>query len=271
MIHPSAVVSPQAQVGEGVSIGPFAIVEAGAVLGDRCVVRGQAVVCTGSVLGPGVVVDSFAVVGGLPQHLKFDPATPSGVRIGAGTVLREGVTVNRSTRAGEYTVVGEQGYLMANCHVAHDCRLGDRVVIANGTLLAGHVEVGDGVFIGGNSAVHQFCRIGEGVMLGGMSGLSKDLPPFLMAAERDRVVGLNSVGLRRRGCSREAVAELKTLYRRVYGAPSPREEAAALLASGLAASREAAVFLAFFAGGKRGIVGPRRKADGTMDDASGGE
>src|SRR5512137_2798445 len=146
------------------TVHPTAIVEPGAQLGADCEIMAYAVVTRHCVLGDRVVVHPFAVVGGDPQYLKFERASETSVRIGAGTVLREHVTINRSIRPGEATIVGENCFLMATSHVAHDCELGRNVVLANAALLAGHVSVGDNTFFGGGAAVHQFCRIGESVM-----------------------------------------------------------------------------------------------------------
>jgi len=265
MIHPTAIVSSDALLGADIAVGPYAIVESGVELGDRCVVLAHARVCRGSVLGAGVQVHSGAVVGGAPQMLKWDEATPSGVRLGAGTVVREGVTINRSTKAGACTVIGAECFIMAMAHVAHDCVVEDRVILANNVMLAGHVSVGTGSFLGGGAGVHQFVRIGESVMVGGLARISKDLPHFTIVGERDEVSGLNQIGLRRRGFSREVIAELKELFRRVYAATNLRAEAAAILAAGGAASAEARRFLEFFGGGKRAIARPTR--GGAPDDA----
>lgn len=237
------------------SVHPTAIVEEGAQLGAGCQIHAYAVVRRGCVLGEGVVVHPFAVIGGDPQYLKFDPGTPSEVRIGAGTVIREHVTINRSIYAGRATVVGERGFLMAGCHVAHDCVVGRDVVLANNVLLAGHVEVGDFTFVGGGAAIHQFCRLGEGVMVGGVSPITQDIAPFLMVADRNAVAGLNLVGLKRRGFPREAIAEIKDCFHAVFAGGDPRKLASARLAAGVR-SPEAQRFLAFFAGGKRGFARP---------------
>jgi UDP-N-acetylglucosamine acyltransferase len=239
-IHPSAIVEDGARVGADCVIHPYAIVKRWAVLGDR------------------VTVHPFAVVGGDPQDLKFDGA-PSGVRIGSGTRIRESVTVNRSTRAGEFTEVGENCLLMACCHVAHDCVVGRNVVVANAVLLAGHVTVGNDTILGGGAAIHQFVRIGEGVMLGGVARITLDLAPFVLAAERDELSGLNLIGLKRRGASREAISELKEAFRAVFGsAGNIRSIAARALASGRFAAPEAIRFLEFFEASKRGFARPRR-------------
>lgn len=221
-----------------------------------------AVVTRHCVLGDRVVVHPFAVIGGDPQYLAFNRAMVTGVRIGAGTVLREHVTVNRSIYEGKVTVIGESCFLMAASHVAHDCELAERVVMANGALLAGHVSVGEQTFLGGGAAVHQFCRIGGSVMVAGHASITRDVPPFTMVAERDAVIGLNAVGLRRRGLSRALIEELKEAYRKVYFTPGNiREVAAQLLAANAGHAPEVERFLQFFTQGKRGFARVRRLAE----------
>lgn len=156
-------------------IHPTAIVEPGARLGLNCEIMAHAIVTKHVELGDRVVVHPFAVVGGDPQYLKFDAAMQTGVRVGAGTVIREHVTINRSIYEGKATLVGEDCFLMASSHVAHDCELGRGVVLANATLLAGHVSVGDHTFFGGGAAVHQFCRIGESVMVAGNASITREV------------------------------------------------------------------------------------------------
>jgi UDP-N-acetylglucosamine acyltransferase len=241
------------------SIHPTALVEEGAVLGEGCVIHAHAIVTRHSVLGASVVVHPFAVVGGDPQDLKFDPATRSGVRVGAGTVIREHVTIHRATKPEGWTEVGAGCFLMVSSHVAHDCRLDDGVIMANAVLLAGHVHVGAGAFVGGGAVVHQFARIGEGAMVGGAARVANDVPPFTMVTERDEVVGLNVVGLRRRNVPRETLSELKRAFRTVnVPVGNMRELAAAALASGGFSSPQAQRYLEFFAAGRRGFVRARR-------------
>ncbi len=249
------------------SIHRTAIVEDGAVLGDGCVIHAHAHVTRHCVLGDGVVVHPGAVIGGDPQDLSFDPQLATFVRIGARSVLREHVTINRASKAGLATELGADCYLMTASHLGHDCQVADRVIMANAVLLAGHVHVGERAFIGGAAAVHQFVRIGEGVMLGGLARITRDIPPFTMAAERDELVGLNVVGLRRRGLKGTVVAELKAAFRTVCGPiGNPRELAAGALASGSFQSAESRRFLEFFAGGRRGFLRVR----GAGDPAGGG-
>ena len=174
-------------------IHPTALVESGARLGAACIIHPYAVISRHCVLGDGVVVHPFAVLGGDPQDLSFNAANDSAVHIGARTIIREHVTISRSTRSGSATEIGAECFLMATCHVAHDCRVGDRVVIANAALLAGHVHVGDRSFLGGGAVIHQFCRIGEGAMIGGGARISRDVPPFTMVTERNALIGLNTM------------------------------------------------------------------------------
>jgi UDP-N-acetylglucosamine acyltransferase len=249
-------------------IHPTALIQDGARLGAGCVIHAHALISGCCELGEGVVVHPFAVIGGEPQDLGFDVNTQSGVRIGARTVIREHVTISRATRAGGATEVGADCFLMAGCHVAHDCRIGERVVIANAVLLAGHVQVDDRAFLGGGAVIHQFCRIGESAMIGGGARISRDIAPFCLATERNRVIGLNSVGLRRRGFSREVIDEIRRALRMVSTAVgNPRQLAAAALEGGGFSSGEARSFLAFFAGGRRGFARHRRGV--TADEADG--
>lgn len=240
-------------------IHPTAIVEPGAQLGADCEIMAYAVVTKHCVLGDRVVVHPFAVVGGDPQYLKFDRTSATGVSIGAGTVLREHVTVNRSIYPGKATTIGANCFLMSSSHVAHDCEVAANVVFANAALLAGHVSVGEHTFLGGGAAVHQFCRIGESVMVAGHAAITRDVPHFTMVAERDDVIGFNAVGLRRRGFSRAAIAELKAAFHEVYFTPGNiRVVAGERLAASAFETPEARRFLEFFAGGKRGFARARR-------------
>jgi UDP-N-acetylglucosamine acyltransferase len=244
-------------------IHPTAIIEPGAQLGADCEVMAGAVVTRHAVLGDRVVVHPGAVVGGDPQYLKFDRRTPSFVRVGEGTVIREQVTLNRSIHEGQSTVVGARCFLMAGSHAGHDC------VLADDAMLAGHVSVGAFTFVGGGAGVHQFTRIGESVMVGGLARITRDLAPFLIVAERDEVSGLNLVGLKRRGIPRETIGELKEAFRQVYSvAGDIRRLAAEAAASGGFASAEAARFLAFFAEGKRGFARPVRKGKAATEEVA---
>lgn len=243
------------------SIHPTAIIEDGVQLGAGCTVHAHAIIKRHSTLGDGVVVHPFAVVGGDPQYLKFDQSTASGVVVGAGTVVRENVTINRSIHADKKTVVGARCFLMAGSHVGHDSIVGDDVVLANNVMLAGHVTIGASTFVGGGTGIHQFCRVGAGVMVSGVARITQDVPPFALAAERDEVIGLNLVGLKRRGVARAAIVEIKEAFRAVYFTTGNiREVARAVVAEGKFTTPEAQQFLAFFTESKRGFARARRTA-----------
>lgn len=255
-IHPTAIIMEGARIGQGVQIGAYSLVEAGAVIGDACVLKNQAVVRSGSILGDNVVVDSFAVIGGDPQIGGFDSSIVSGVQIGAGTVIREGVTVHRSSQAGGFTTVGSNCMLMGNCHLGHDCTLANNIIIANGVLLAGHVSIDSFCFLGGAAILHQFLRVGEGAMIGGGARLTFDIPPYIMVTERNELSGLNLIGLKRREFSRDSIMELKECFRAIYSAPgNVYEKAAAAKNEGLGTSELAKTFLTFFENrSKKGIL-----------------
>jgi UDP-N-acetylglucosamine acyltransferase len=247
------------------SIHPAAHIEEGARLGAGCVIHAHALIGRHCHLEDRVVVHPFAVLGGDPQDLGFKPETPSGVRIGAGTVIREHVTVNRATKPGESTTIGADSFLMTGCHVAHDCRIGDRVVIANAVLLAGHVHIADRTFLGGGAVIHQFVRIGESAMIGGGARISSDVAPFCLATERNTVYGLNMVGLRRRGFERKVLSEIKEAFRETLTrGGNLRARAAAELASGRYNSPEARAFLEFLMAGRRTLA--RVQHDVAADD-----
>lgn len=258
-IHPSALVDGEARLGDGVRIGPFAVIEGGVEIGAGSVVAAHAVVRRGSILGANVRIDSMAVIGGDPQDVRFDRSCSSGVWLGQGVVVRESVTVHRSTKPGGLTSVGEGVMLMACSHVAHDCQVGAQTILANGVLLAGHVQVGPGCFLGGLAVVHQFVRIGEGVMASGRAGIGLDVPPFALIAERNELHGLNLVGIKRRGWPPEDRIDLKACYQAVYGDPgNPAHRAAEALAGGLGRSPPGRSFLEFFKTTRRGFIRPPR-------------
>lgn len=215
-IHPSAVVEPGAKLAAGVRIGPLSYVQAGATIGEGTSVGPQATILEFATVGRNCRVHAGAVIGDLPQDVSFG-GEASYVRIGDDCVLRECVTVHRGTEADSVTEVGSGCLLMATSHVAHNCKVGDRVILANGVALGGRVEVGDGVFFGGGVMVHQFCRIGRLAMLSGNSAAKKDIPPFMMTRELDtRIMGLNLVGLRRAGVSADERMRLKRAMKTLY-------------------------------------------------------
>jgi len=262
-IHPSAIVDPKAELGENVDIGPYCMVEAHARIGDRTVLSDHVCVRSGTTLGSDCKVFSHAVLGEVPQYLGFDDQIPSGVEIGDGCAIREQVTVHRSIYENQCTTIGNEVMLMVGSHVAHDCLIADQVVLTNNVMLAGPVTVGHHAYIGGGAAIHQFVRIGEGSMTSGLSAITRDLAPFLMVSGRDRVSGLNLVGLKRRNSSRESIRSLKRFFHELfhtYG--NIREQAHRLLETeDTSLTPEGRAFLEFFEEGKRGFCGVDLKSN----------
>lgn len=255
--HPTALIAPTARLAEDVEVGAYAIIEDHTELGPGCKVLPHAQILSGVIMGSHNTIDRGAIIGGNPQSLSFDPATPSGVRIGNHNTFREHVTVHRSTQAQGLTRVGDHNFLMAHSHLGHDSTLGDHNVIANAVLIAGHVTVGNRAFLGGSSVYHQFIRIGDLAMVQGNSALSADLPPYCIAHETNLLAGLNVIGLRRAGIDSPARLELKRLYRLLFQHPlGPVKAAAQLLLSGTP-SDTAKTFLQFIAAtGSKGIATP---------------
>jgi len=212
-IHPTAVVSPTARIGTNVVIGPYAFIEDHTEIGDDCEIRSHAVIKRFTTLGPSNIVYEGAVLGGEPQDISFIECT-SFLRIGGNNRIREGVTIHRGSQPDSETLVGSSCFLMANSHIAHNCRLGDRVIIANNVALAGYVEIQDQAFISGGVVVHQFTRIGRLAMIGGNAKIVQDCLPFVITdGAPGRAHGLNIVGLRRAGLKPHEIRILKDAYR----------------------------------------------------------
>jgi UDP-N-acetylglucosamine acyltransferase len=215
VIHATAIIHPGANLAPSVKVGPYAIIEAGATIGRNCVI-GPYVYITGVTnIGENNRFFPGCIIGEAPQDLKYN-GTPTQLRIGNHNTFREQVTIHRSTKAGGETLVGSDNFLMAHAHVAHDCVIADKVIIANGALLGGHVSVAERAFISGNCLVHQFVRVGALALMRGGSAISKDLPPFTVAAGDNNICGLNNVGLRRAGLSSEERLQLKQVYHEIF-------------------------------------------------------
>ncbi len=215
-IHPTAVIHPQAVLGAGVTVDPFAVVEAGAQVGDGCTVHAHAFIGGSVTLGKNCTVGHGAVLGGDPQDFAFKPEVRSRVTVGDGTKIFEYATIHRGTVEGSETVVGEGCFLMAGAHLGHNVRLGNHVIIANNVLFGGYVQVEDRVFVGGGCVFHQGIRVGRLAICQGASAFSKDIPPFVIAAERNGVAGLNVIGLRRAGLGLTERAEIKRAFALLY-------------------------------------------------------
>lgn len=209
-------VDSDAKIGNNVKIGNFTTIHGDVEIGDNCEISSNVTIFPGARIADGVKIFPGAVVAGIPQDLKFRGETTYAY-IGAGTTLRECVTVNRGTASKGMTVVGENCLIMAYSHVAHDCHLGNGIIISNATQLAGEVIVDDNAVIGGGSMVHQFCHLGKGIMLQGGALVNKDIPPFVKAArEPISYVGINSVGLHRHGYTEEEIRHIGEIYRILY-------------------------------------------------------
>lgn len=211
MIHPTAIVHPLAKLHPTAHVGPYTVIDAEIELGADCVV-GPHVYLTGCTkIGKGNRFHAGCVIGDAPQDLKYKDE-PTRLQVGDNNVFREHVTVHRSTKPAEATVIGSNNFLMANAHIAHNCVIGNQVIMANGALLGGHAVVQDRAFISGNCLVHQFTRVGTLAMMRGGAAISKDLPPYCIALRENEICGLNTVGLRRAGFPPVERLELKRLY-----------------------------------------------------------
>lgn len=256
-IHPMAVISPDAVLGNDVTIGPFCVVEAGVKIGDECELASHVVVKTGTELGPRNHVYESTVLGGVPQHARHGGACGKLI-IGAENVIREHVTIHRGMQPDGATTVGSNNLIMVGVHFAHDCHIGNHVIVTNSTGLAGHVVVEDRAYVSGQVGIHQFCRVGRLAMVGGQAHVVKDIPPFVTVdGATTMVVGLNLVGLRRAGYKHEDVHQLKEAYRLIYRSGLSWKEILVELPKQFATG-PAAEFHQFFNGGTRGFTPERR-------------
>jgi UDP-N-acetylglucosamine acyltransferase len=212
-IHPTAIISERASLGRLVTVGPYSTIEPDTTIGDRCQILSHVTIRRFSTLGPDNLIHEGAVIGGEPQDLSF-AGGESRLTIGARNRIREGASINRAAAPGSETAVGSDCFIMAGAHVAHDCKLGDRVIVANNVALAGHVEIQDDAFLSGGVVVHQFCRVGKLAMIGGNSKIVQDCLPFIITdGMPGRARGLNLVGLRRAGFRSTEIQTLKLAYR----------------------------------------------------------
>ena len=255
MIHPTAIISPAANIGEDVKIGAYSIVGEDVTIGKGTWIGPHVVIDPHVDIGPGCRIFQFAAIGAIPQDLKFG-GEKSRVQIGANVTIREFVTVHRGTQpGGGVTQVGDQTFLMAYTHIAHDCRVGNMVILANNTTLAGHITIGDHATIGGLVAIHQFVRIGDYAFVGGKSAVVKDVPPYVIAAG-DRAVlhGLNRVGLKRYGFSDQALTALKKTYRILFRYGLTLNEAIERVRAEIEMVPEVENFIAFIKASSRGVT-----------------
>jgi UDP-N-acetylglucosamine acyltransferase len=261
MHHPLAVIHPNAVIGDNVTIGPFVSIEEDVVIGEGTWIGPNAVIMSGARIGKNCKIFSGAVVSSIPQDLKFNGESTF-LEIGDNTVVREYCTLNRGTAANKKTVIGANCLLMAYVHVAHDCEVGNNCILANNATLAGHVVVEDNVILGGMVAVQQFTRIGAFSMLGGGVLLNKDVPPYVRVARYPAsFIGVNVIGLKRRGFAADAIERIEEIYHRLFVAVQNRTEAIKLINDELPESSEKSLIMGFVENAQNGIIkGPRRGA-----------
>ena len=256
MIHPTAVVDPNAEIGEDVEIGPYSIIEKDAVIGSGSRIRSHAFIGERAEIGKKCQIYQFASVGEAPQALAYKGEKTSLV-MGDQNIVRECVTLNRGTAGGGgKTVIGHGNLFMAYSHVGHDCHIGNQVVLANGAALAGHITIEDHAIVGGLSAVHQFCQIGAHAMISGLTGVAQDVPPYMTAAgSRAKLYGLNTIGLKRSKFSEAAIRGLKKAYRVIFRSGLTLENALRQLKEDeIAQMPEIQHLLQFIQQSKRGIT-----------------
>ena len=215
-IHPTAIVEPTAKISAGVAIGPYAVIGARVVIGERSTIESHVVIDPDVTIGSDNVIGPGTIIGTAPQDLSFSSERKTYVAIGNENVIREHCTIHRGSAEDSVTKIGHKNFLMAGTHVGHNCEIGNNVIIANNCLLGGHVSVDDGAFLGGACVFHQHMCVGRLAITQGASAFSKDIPPFVIAAERNSVFGLNVVGLRRAGFSAKDRDEIKTAFKLIY-------------------------------------------------------
>ncbi len=253
-IHPTAVIASDARIAEDVEIGPYSIVGPSVTIGRNTVIGPHVVIESHTDIGEGNRIFQFASIGGIPQDLKYR-GEETRVVIGNHNIIKEFVTINRSTVSDiGVTILGDRNLIMAYCHIAHNCKLGNHVIMANATNLAGHIHVEDWAIIGGMSGVHQFIRIGAHAFVGGASAVAQDVPPFItVSGNRARPYGLNLVGLKRRGFSEPSIKALRESYRLVYRSSLRLVEATARIRAEVEDLPEVRQFVSFLENSQRGI------------------
>ncbi|OGW74842.1 MAG: acyl-[acyl-carrier-protein]--UDP-N-acetylglucosamine O-acyltransferase [Omnitrophica bacterium RBG_13_46_9] len=257
--HPTAIVSRHAELDPTVEIGPYAIIEDEVSLGKNVKVYAHAYICNGTRIDEGTEIHMGAVIGHLPQDLAFE-GKKSYLKIGKKNIIREYVTIHRGTKEDSSTQIGDESFLMALSHVGHNCKLGNKVILANGALLAGYVNVADGVFISGNVVVHQFCNIGKLAIIGGFSGVNKDVPPYMAVRGPSSVWSINLVGLRRAGYKSKTISEIKEAFKLIYKSDLNTDQAITKIVEGNP-GKEVMDLIEFIKNSKRGICKYRFSPD----------
>ncbi len=255
MIHKTAIIDAKVELDSEVEVGPYCIIGSHVKIGKGTRLSPHVVIDGWTQIGEGCHIFQFASIGAIPQDLKYK-GEESWVILGNNNVIREFVTINRGTaQSGGRTVIGDHNLLMAYCHVAHDCKIGNHVILANNATLAGHIEIEDYAIVGGLVAVHQFVRLGGHSIIGGGSGVNKDIPPYMIAnGQRVKLYGLNTVGLKRHNFSHEAVSNLKKAYRIIFRSSLTAKKALDQLQAEIKNSPEVDHLINFIKNSKRGIA-----------------
>ncbi len=255
MIHPTAIIDPSAEIDSNVKIGPYSTIKSDVHIGSGTEIGSYATIDQYVTIGSDCQIFQYSSIGAAPQDLKFT-GEKSYLKIGQGTVIREFATINRGTElGGGITEIGEKNYLMAYTHIAHDCMIGNNVVLANNATLGGHVILGDNVTLGGLVAVHQFAKIGDYAYIGGKSAVVKDIPPYVIASgDRASLHGLNNVGLKRKDFSKASIAELKKAYRIVFRIGLTIKQASERVKAEVEQIPEVKNFMNFIENSSRGIT-----------------
>jgi UDP-N-acetylglucosamine acyltransferase len=256
MIHPTAIIDSKAEISEGVEIGPYSVIEKNVLIGEGTKIGPHVVIREGTYIGKQCQISQFASIGEAPQSVGYKGEKTS-LQIGDHNIIREFVTLHRGTiKGGGKTVIGNENFLMAYSHVAHDCQIGNQVVMANGATLAGHILIEDFAIIGGLSAIHQFCRVGTYAIIGGITGVLLDIPPYTKAqGDRAKLFGLNTIGLKRANFSEETLNALKKAYRIIFRSSLTLEKAMKrVVEDEISQTPEVQHFLQFIQCSKRGIT-----------------
>ncbi|MFZ5802986.1 MAG: acyl-ACP--UDP-N-acetylglucosamine O-acyltransferase [Candidatus Omnitrophota bacterium] len=261
-IHPTALLGKNVSIGHGTTIGPHVILEDGVRIGNDNVIMAGVYICSGTEIGDANEIHMQCVIGHAPQDIAFKNE-PTFTKIGSRNRIREFVTIHRGTQPGSSTVIGDDNFIMAQCHVAHNCRIGNKVIMANLASLTGHCVIEDGVFLSGMTGLHQYTRVGRLAILGGLSAINKDIPPFMICAGRPGTIhGINVIGLRRAGFSPAVRQEIKLAYKMIYRSGLNLTNALAKMKTDFK-SEEVKYLIAFIENSSRGIcAGARDEKDG---------
>ena len=253
-IHPTAIISPKAQLGQDISIGPYTIIEDDVKIGNGTCIGNHNTICSGTTIGNNCIIYHNTSIGEAPQDLKYEDEKTLTL-IGDSVLIRESVTINRGTKAFGKTIIGNNVLLMASVHIGHDCIVGNNTIMANLSTLGGHVEIGDWVNLGGGVMVHQFVKIGTQSMIGGGFRVVQDVPPYIIAAgEPLRFAGINKIGLKRRDFSKESRDQIKRAYKIYFISKLNRGEALKKIKSEFSEYEEAQKLVKFIENSDRGII-----------------